>query len=157
MTSTYGRMMGLARVALGLAGCAGKQYVPPPDGIPDVATATFLAASISQSSLEVIQFDKKGGYQGNTDVTRIGSSMLLRMIPGEQRFFTLRSDSLRDVCRAVPSFVPASDGKYRLVKVKEFPRGVLGVRTCGLRVEREWETVSRSALISSSGRCSSLE
>src|SRR6218665_2684145 len=128
--------MVLLCVALSLGGCAGKQYVPPTADAEDVATATFYAASNFQSSLQVMQFDKRGCYQGHTDVPRVGSSTPLRMVAGEERFFTLNAESTRDVCRVVASFRPEPAGKYQLVEVKDFPHGVLGVRTCGLRVEQ---------------------
>lgn len=124
-------------VVLILAGCAGRQYVPPPETSADVATASFLAASRMNSSLQVMQFDKRGCYQGHTDVPRDGSSAPLRMAPGQERFFTMRAESTRAVCSAVVSFIPEPNARYRLVELKEFPHGVFGVQSCGVRIERD--------------------
>lgn len=119
-----------------LVGCAGKQYVPPPEGASDVATASFKSASRMNSSLQVMQFDKKGCYQGNTDVPREGATPL-RLAAGDERFFMLSATSNSDSCKSVVSFTPEADARYRLVELKEFPHGILGVRMCGVRVERE--------------------
>lgn len=126
-----------AAAMLVLAGCAGQQYVPPPDGAAGVATATFRPASRMNSSLQVMQFDKRGCYQGHTDVAREGSHAPLRMVPGQERFFTMRAQSTRDVCSVVVSFTPEPNARYRLVELKDFPNGVLGVQTCGIRIERD--------------------
>ena len=49
----------------------------------------------------------------------------------------MTAKSNNDSCTSVVSFTPQANVRYRLVEIKEFPHGVLGVRMCGVRVERE--------------------
>lgn len=117
-------------------GCAGQQYSAPAEGTPDLATASFLPASRVNSSLYVLQFDGKGCYQGRTEVPRAGVTPL-RMVAAEERFFMMTATSNSDSCNSVVSFIPEASMRYRLAELKEFPHGILGVRMCGVRVERE--------------------
>jgi len=119
-------------VVLGLAACAGKQHVPPPDDSP-AATVTFSAAARNAPAVTKLTLNAKQCYQGATGVPQDGTSPM-RIASGERAFFSARYERSGTFCEVIVSFSPEPQARYVLLPDQDVK--LLGGGSCRMAVWR---------------------